>query len=295
HSSSRVRLTLIQHANNQLCRWIRFPQRRPSYYHMYGTLSMLNSSSQYQSQRRRRSEDPRRFQSCSTRLLQGRHMVSSLCAQRRGGRRHLPLDCKLPRIGLPILLLLARSRLPRRVRDRWHHRYGRQLSQRDGVFTSTRFQYQEGGPTSFPTANFPLNALTSVLAPAETAVAYSPRTIIFLSGFSANLAHGCYSYFPVIELAGRTGCLCRLTNATHETATRTFDCFGETTTQTEDVLAAVTSETIGREPFTFTADEWEFAMEGDRNPYPTDEPLQGMALAPFILMVNGGGDGGAER
>ncbi|KAG7110173.1 hypothetical protein HYQ45_017679 [Verticillium longisporum] len=162
-------------------------------------------------------------------------------------------------------------------------------AQRDGVFTSTRFQYQEGGPTSFPTANFPLNALTSVLAPAETAVAYSP------SGFSANLAHGCYSYFPVIELAGRTGCLCRLTNATHETATRTFDCFGETTTQTEDVLAAVTSETIGREPFTFTADEWEFAMEGDRNPYPTDEPLQGMALAPFILMVNGGGDGGAER
>ncbi|CRK31184.1 hypothetical protein BN1723_004587 [Verticillium longisporum] len=118
-----------------------------------------------------------------------------------------------------------------------------------GVFTSTRFQYPEGGPTSFLAANF-------LMPP----------------------------WLCIIELAEKTGSLFRLINTTCETVTRTFDYFGKTTTRTEHVLAAVTSGTIGREPFTFTADESGFAMEGDRITYPTDEPL---ALAPLILMVVG--------
>ncbi|EEY18921.1 predicted protein [Verticillium alfalfae VaMs.102] len=66
------------------------------------------------------------------------------------------------------------------------------------------------------------------------------------------------------------------------TPMRTFDYFGETTTQTEDVYAAVTSGTIGRE-LVVTADG--LVMEGDRIAHVTDEPLLGMVLAPSILMA----------
>ncbi|KAM0281016.1 hypothetical protein ACHAQH_003745 [Verticillium albo-atrum] len=44
-----------------------------------------------------------------------------------------------------------------------------------GVFTSDGFQYDQDGPTAFPRSNFALNALTSALAPTETAVACCPR------------------------------------------------------------------------------------------------------------------------
>ncbi|KAH6695390.1 hypothetical protein F5X68DRAFT_198363 [Plectosphaerella plurivora] len=69
-----------------------------------------------------------------------------------------------------------------------------------GVFSPIDFTQAVTETLTFPPGNFMANMLTSVLAPAETAVACCP------SGFSIDPYMGCYSHFPATELANKTGC-----------------------------------------------------------------------------------------
>ncbi|KAF3353827.1 hypothetical protein VdG1_04556 [Verticillium dahliae VDG1] len=136
------------------------------------------------------------------------------------------------------------------------------------IFQPTAFT--EGAPgetTNFPAANFQANMLTSILEPTQTAVACCP------SGYSVNPYQGCWSNFPLSELAGRTACQYRY-NGTglgdgNELRTETFDFAGVTTTAT-----------LGKFPFTTgwrdTSDAVTYVIPFDSSGLP-EETASGLA------------------
>jgi hypothetical protein len=103
-----------------------------------------------------------------------------------------------------------------------------------GIFSPTVFTYFSTETSIFPAENFVANMFTSVLAPTETAVACCP------SGYTADPYAGCYSQFPLTQLANKTACNYVYAGDALQTPvvgeddvyTYTFDYYGTTTTAT---------------------------------------------------------------
>ncbi|KAH7366993.1 hypothetical protein B0T11DRAFT_49597 [Plectosphaerella cucumerina] len=100
-----------------------------------------------------------------------------------------------------------------------------------GIFSPTVFTYFSEQTETFPVENFLANMFTSVLAPTETAVACCP------SGYTADPFAGCYSQFPLTQLANKTACHYVYAGEASEPPTLdqdvytyTFEFFGTTTT-----------------------------------------------------------------
>lgn len=163
-----------------------------------------------------------------------------------------------------------------------------------GIFAPTVFY--DGSPTStieFPYGNWLANMFTSVLEPTETAFACCP------SGFTADMYAGCYSNFPLVELAGSTACRVRYAPTGNDgrldepIATETWSYDGTTTTQSVRGMPFTSGWRDSDEAHTETVP---FDSEGYPEPtgtqggYGNRSFLQAVAVAQPLFLINDGSE-----
>ncbi|KAH6688433.1 hypothetical protein F5X68DRAFT_260925 [Plectosphaerella plurivora] len=174
--------------------------------------------------------------------------------------------------------------------------YNNETLDASGVFASTSFLQPSYFPNDeatmvpTPSFNFPVNALTSVLASTETAIVCCP------SGFSAHPVNGCYSYASLSVLASSTLCMSAYDweNLVTTELTRNFEYFGTPITQVFNVAVTPTSTGTAAANYsivysTVTMDASGLpVIEGTAEATPTEVVVY---WAPFNYLINSGEDG----
>ncbi|KAH6695479.1 hypothetical protein F5X68DRAFT_272813 [Plectosphaerella plurivora] len=168
-----------------------------------------------------------------------------------------------------------------------------------GIFAPTVFY--DGSPSTtldFPYANWIANMFTTVLEPTETAIACCP------SGFTADMYAGCYSNFPLVDLAGSTACRVRYlpTGDNNDwrnspVATETWSYDGTTTTEAIRAGPFTSgwrdSDEAHTESVPFNSEGYPEAT-GTQGGYGSDYFVQAVAVAQPLFLINDGSGSSEE-